>query len=64
MKRQPEISDAGGLVTMPDTARTGHRSFRIPNWLYLEAMAIARANGEHLTDVVRKALKDYIEANR
>jgi hypothetical protein len=35
-----------------------HRSFRIPDDLYKDALAAGRRNGESLTDVVRRCLRN------
>lgn len=39
------------------------RPFRIPDPEYHAALAAARANGETLTDVVRRALAAYVTAH-
>jgi hypothetical protein len=60
----PEVTHRGKLMTTPGTVRTPHHSFRIPERLYRDALAAARRNGEPLTDVVRRALRDYVKASR
>ncbi len=45
---------------MPNQPATPHRSLRIPDEEWEEALRIARDRGETLTDVVRRALRRYI----
>ncbi|SNS58286.1 hypothetical protein [Rhodococcoides kyotonense] len=44
---------------MPNKPKTTLRNFRIPDDEYAAAKAAAEANGESLTDVVRRALSGY-----
>jgi len=43
---------------------TKARSVRIPDALWDEAKAIAERRFETLTEVIRRALVDYVETNR
>lgn len=47
---------------MPNQPKTPNRVFRAPDEEYLPAQAAARANGETVTDVLRRALRDYVGA--
>lgn len=44
----------------PNKPRTPMKSFRIPEDLYRAALERATKNGESLTDVVRRALEQYV----
>lgn len=46
---------------VPNAPKTPHRSFRIPDDIYLPAKEKAAAEGTTLSDVVRDALLDYID---
>lgn len=41
---------------------TPHHAIRIEDDLWAEAKAVAALNGETLSDVIRRALRDYVEA--
>lgn len=49
-----------GWKLTPDAPRTPHRTFRIDDELYRAAKERAAENGETLTDVVRRALTEYV----
>lgn len=40
---------------------TRHRNIRIPDDLWQQALTLARSRGEHLSDIIRAALTDYIK---
>ncbi|WIB25798.1 hypothetical protein [Curtobacterium sp. MCSS17_015] len=46
---------------MPDSPKTPHRTFRIPDDEYVPAQQKAAAEGTTLTAVVRQKLRDYVE---
>lgn len=48
------------LTTVANQPKTPIRSFRIPDEVYLPAKAKAAERGDTLTDVVRKALEEYV----
>lgn len=48
---------------MPNQPKTPHRTMRIPDELWDPAMAKARTQGETVTDVVKRALEDYLKEN-
>jgi hypothetical protein len=51
----------GGVMTpMPNQPKTPVSNFRIPLDLKADAQAEARARGESLTDVVVRALEEYV----
>ena len=45
---------------MPNKPKTPHRSHRIPDEEYLPAQDKAAAEGETMTDVIRRALRKYV----
>lgn len=53
----------GKLTRVPNSPRTPHHSFRIPQDLYERALGTARAIEEPLTDIVREALQAFIDAH-
>jgi len=42
------------------TSATARRTIRIPDDLWQSALSLARSRGEHLSDIIRAALADYI----
>lgn len=56
----PPITPKGHLVRVPNQPRTPHKSFRIPEDLYVAALAAAQQRGETLAAVVRRSLRDYV----
>jgi hypothetical protein len=40
---------------------TPRRAVRIPDDLWQAALSLARSRGEHLSDIIRRALTDYIK---
>lgn len=44
---------------MPNQPKTPHRVIRIDDTLWRAAQAKARENGETVSDVVRRALREY-----
>lgn len=46
------------------TGTTTSRNVRIPDDIWKPAMAIAKARGDTLTDVIEQALKRYIARHR
>lgn len=53
----------GKITRVPNSPRTPHHSFRIPDDLYRRALLTARTRDEALTDVVRLALQAYIDSH-
>ncbi|WP_188492045.1 hypothetical protein [Williamsia phyllosphaerae] len=49
---------------MPNKPKTPLRTFRIPDDVYGPAKAAAEANGETVTDVVKKALVNYTRRHK
>lgn len=47
------------MAPMPNQPKTKGRMFRIPDEEYEPARRKAEENGETLTDVVRRALREY-----
>jgi len=45
---------------MPSKGTTRH-AIRIPDALWLAALSLARSRGEHLSDIIRAALHEYIQ---
>ncbi len=45
----------------PNAPKTPHRTVRVPDDLWDEAMRTARARGESLSDVIRDCLRDYVQ---
>lgn len=45
---------------MPNQPKTQHRSVRVPENLWRRAQAVAKDNGETVTDVIRRALDAYV----
>lgn len=41
--------------------KTPHRTIRIPDELWLPAQAKAEARGESVSDIIRRALTEYVE---
>lgn len=50
------------MARVPNAPKTPMKSFRIPDDIYRAAQAKAAENGETLTDVVRRALAEYVHA--
>ena len=46
---------------MPTKGTTRH-AIRIPDALWHQALTLARSRGENLSDIIRAALKAYIES--
>lgn len=47
---------------MGTPVRTPMRAFRVPDELWGAAKAVAAARGESLSEVIRRALADYVAA--
>lgn len=47
-------------MARPATGKTPHRSIRIPDGLWHAAQAKAKAEGRSITDVLIKALQNYV----
>jgi hypothetical protein len=45
---------------MPSKGTTRH-AIRIPDELWLSALTLARERGDKLSDIIRRALTDYIK---
>lgn len=56
------MTDGARLPGVPNQPKTPHKSFRIPADLYQAAQAKASERGETVTDVVRRALAEYVES--
>lgn len=52
------------MINMPNQPKTTTRSVRIPDDEWEAAKAAAEANGETVTDVVRRSLIRYVSADR
>jgi len=50
--------------SVPNQPKTKTRGFRIPDEEYAAAQAAAEKQGETLTDVVRRALVNYVRRNK
>lgn len=48
---------------MPPSRRTPTRSLRIPDGLWLPAQQIAAEQGEYVTDVIERALEQYVRSH-
>lgn len=60
----PFVYTHGRIRRVPNAPKTPNRAFRIPEALYREAQQIAAERGETLSDVVRDALKRYVQRHR
>jgi predicted HicB family RNase H-like nuclease len=49
------------MITVPNAPKTPLRNFRIPDELYKAAQQKAKTRGESVTDVVRRALEQYVK---
>lgn len=49
------------VAAVPNTPGTPKRTIRVPNELWDAASAKAAERGEHLSDVVRRALERYVK---
>lgn len=49
------------MTGVPNAPKTPQRTFRIPDDVYAAAKAKAAENGETLTDVVQRALAEYVQ---
>ncbi|GGF39299.1 hypothetical protein GCM10007298_38740 [Williamsia phyllosphaerae] len=52
------------VPSVPNKPKTPLRTFRIPDDVYGPAKAAAEANGETVTDVVKKALVNYTRRHK
>ena len=52
---------AATIGTMPNKPKTPLRAFRIEDELWLEAVRIAGARGESVSEILRDALKRYVK---
>jgi hypothetical protein len=50
------------MNTVPNKPKTTIRGVRVPDEEWHPAQAKAKAEGETVTDVVRRALREYVEA--
>ena len=48
----------------PMSAGTPRRGVRVEDALWLPALTIAKQRGENLSDIIRKALHDYINKHK
>lgn len=45
---------------MPNAPKTKHRTVRVPDELWAQAQERAAERGESLSDVIRRALQEYV----
>lgn len=55
-----ELTADGKLLRTTSTPKTPLRCFRVPDTLYRAVQAKAAANGDSVSDVVRRYLHEYI----
>ena len=71
MRTQPAGSSGGGprepaaeprytIAMVPNKPKTPMHPIRIPEELWVAARQVANARGESVSDVVRRALRDYV----
>jgi len=54
----------GGAGVSPNQPRTPIRGVRIPDELWHDALRVAKARDEHVSDEVRASLERYVKRNR
>ena len=52
------------LTSVPNQPKTPQRTVRVPDHIWHAAKAAADARGETLSDVIRRALEQYIKKRR
>lgn len=54
----------GIVVDVPNQEKTPRRTVRVPDEVWQPASRKARDNGENVSEVIRRALADYIRDDR
>jgi hypothetical protein len=58
--REPAAGSAYTIAMVPNKPKTPMHPIRIPEELWVAARQVANARGESVSDVVRRALRDYV----
>jgi predicted HicB family RNase H-like nuclease len=55
---------SGQTGAVPNQPKTPQRAIRVPDELWKSAQAIAKRQGESLSEVVREALAEYVKRHK